>query len=168
MRVWRRSGNQIEAEDCQPALSRRPATLEQTAASMEEITGGTVRQTAESARRVTSLTTQATSGTERAAEAVNSVADTMHQIQTASGRISEITQLIDSIAFQTNILALNAAVAGRPRGRAGPGFGGGFEVRSLSHRTPVGCERNPPADRRLRQQGAEGQRAKTDSAARRP
>lgn len=51
----------------------------------------------------------------------------MHQIQTASGRISEITQLIDSIAFQTNILALNAAVEAARARRAGPGLcGGGF------------------------------------------
>ena len=145
-------------QDLSARTESQASNREQTAASMEEITG-TVRQTAESARQATSLATQATTAAERSSEAVNSVADTMHQIQTASGRISEITQLIDSIAFQTNILALNAVVEGRPRGRAGPGFAvvaSGSAQPVAPH--PVGCERNSPADRRFSQQGARGQR----------
>ncbi len=42
--------------------------------------------------------------------AVGQVVATMHGISEASRRIGDITQLIDGIAFQTNILALNAAV----------------------------------------------------------
>ena len=122
-------------QDLSARTESQASNLEQTAASMEEITG-TVRQTAESARQATSLATQATTAAERSSEAVNSVADTMHLIQTASGRISEITQLIDSIAFQTNILALNAAVEAARAGEQGRGFAVvASEVRSLSHRT---------------------------------
>ena len=111
------------------------SNLEQTAASMEQITG-TVKQTADSARRATVLATQATEVAERSSHAVDGVAVTMQQIQTASGRISEITQLIDSIAFQTNILALNAAVEAARAGEQGRGFAVvASEVRSLSHRT---------------------------------
>ena len=111
------------------------SNLEQTAASMEQITG-TVKQTAESARRAALLATQATDVAERSSQAVDGVATTMKQIQTASGRISEITQLIDSIAFQTNILALNAAVEAARAGEQGRGFAVvASEVRSLSHRT---------------------------------
>ena len=111
------------------------SNLEQTAASMEQITG-TVKQTADSARQATVLATQATEVAERSSHAVDGVAVTMQQIQTASGRISEITQLIDSIAFQTNILALNAAVEAARAGEQGRGFAVvASEVRSLSHRT---------------------------------
>ena len=122
-------------QDLSSRTEAQASNLQQTAASMEEITG-TVKQTAESARQATVLATQATQITERSSCAVDGVADTMKQIQAASGRISEITQLIDSIAFQTNILALNAAVEAARAGEQGRGFAVvASEVRSLSHRT---------------------------------
>ncbi|KRD25224.1 chemotaxis protein [Acidovorax sp. Root267] len=122
-------------QDLSSRTEAQASNLEQTAASMEQITG-TVKQTAESARQATVLATQATQVAERSSEAVDGVASTMKQIQAASGRISEITQLIDSIAFQTNILALNAAVEAARAGEQGRGFAVvASEVRSLSHRT---------------------------------
>ena len=122
-------------QDLSSRTETQASNLQQTAASMEEITG-TVKHTAESARQATVLATQATSVAERSNEAVDGVAETMKQIQTASGRIGEITQLIDSIAFQTNILALNAAVEAARAGDQGRGFAVvASEVRSLSHRT---------------------------------
>ena len=122
-------------QDLSSRTEAQASNLEQTAASMEEITG-TVKQTAESARQASDLATQATQVTERSSAAVDSVASTMQQIETASGRISEITQLIDSIAFQTNLLALNAAVEAARAGEQGRGFAVvASEVRNLSHRT---------------------------------
>jgi aerotaxis receptor len=121
--------------DLSARTESQASNLEQTAASMEEITG-TVRQTADSAQQATSLASQASTVAERSSAAVDSVADTMRQIQSSSGRIGEITQLIDSIAFQTNILALNAAVEAARAGEQGRGFAVvAAEVRSLSHRT---------------------------------
>lgn len=121
--------------DLSARTESQASNLEETAASMEQITG-TVRQTAESSRRATELASQAATVAENSSNAVNGVAETMKQIQAASGRISEITQLIDSIAFQTNILALNAAVEAARAGEQGRGFAVvASEVRSLSHRT---------------------------------
>ena len=134
MRVTAREiaeGNQ----DLSSRTESQASNLQQTAASMEEITG-TVKLTADAARQASDLATQAADVAERSSGAVDGVADTMKQIQTASGRIGEITQLIDSIAFQTNILALNAAVEAARAGEQGRGFAVvAAEVRSLSHRT---------------------------------
>ena len=122
-------------QDLSSRTEAQASNLEQTAASMEEITG-TVKQTAESARQASDLATQATQVTERSSAAVDSVASTMQQIETASGRISEITQLIDSIAFQTNLLALNAAVEAARAGEQGRGFAVvATEVRNLAQRS---------------------------------
>ena len=58
----------------------------------------------------------------RGGQVVGEVVTTMGEINQSSRRISDIIGVIDSIAFQTNILALNAAVGEPPRGRAGPGL----------------------------------------------
>ena len=126
-------------QDLSARTETQAGNLQQTAASMEEITG-TVKHTAESARQATDLATQASEVAERSSGAVDGVAATMKQIQAASGRIGEITQLIDSIAFQTNILALNAAVEARA-GDQGRGFAVvAAEVRSLSQRTQAAAK----------------------------
>ncbi|HQQ70231.1 MAG TPA: methyl-accepting chemotaxis protein [Alicycliphilus sp.] len=121
--------------DLSQRTEAQAGNLQQTAASMEQITG-TVQQTAESAQQASRLSAQTQAVTERSHRAVDEVAGTMTAIQAASQRIGEITQVIDAIAFQTNILALNAAVEAARAGEHGRGFAVvASEVRALAQRS---------------------------------
>ncbi len=121
--------------DLSARTESQASSLEQTAAAMEEITG-TVRQSADAARQATGLAAQASAAADRSHDAVDSVGQTMRDIEADSTRIGEITQVIDSIAFQTNILALNASVEAARAGEQGRGFAVvAGEVRALAQRS---------------------------------
>ncbi len=121
--------------DLSSRTEEQASALEQTASSMEELTA-TVKQNADNARQASGLALEASSTAERGGEVVGRVVKTMHGISQSSQQIAEITSVIDSIAFQTNILALNASVEAARAGEQGRGFAVvAGAVRSLASRS---------------------------------
>ncbi|MFO1230647.1 MAG: methyl-accepting chemotaxis protein [Alicycliphilus sp.] len=123
------------SNDLSARTEAQAASLEQSAAAMDEI-NSTVQNTSQLASHGVQVARETTANAERSQEAIRSVADTMQEITQSSKRIGDIIQVIESVAFQTNILALNAAVEAARAGEQGRGFAVvASEVRSLAHRT---------------------------------
>ncbi|EPB6628531.1 Tar ligand binding domain-containing protein [Salmonella enterica] len=91
--------------DLSSRTEQQAAAIEQTAASMEQLTA-TVKQNADNAHHASKLAEDASGKASRGGQMVSGVVQTMGNISTSSKKISEITAVINSIAFQTNILAL--------------------------------------------------------------
>jgi methyl-accepting chemotaxis protein len=109
--------------------------LERTDASMAEL-GEAVKHNAASTRQANQLALQASTVAVKGGEVVGQVVQTMQGINASSRKIADIIQVIDGIAFQTNILALNAAVEAARAGEQGRGFAVvASEVRSLAGRS---------------------------------
>ncbi|MEX3635843.1 Cache 3/Cache 2 fusion domain-containing protein [Paraburkholderia sp. BR14427] len=116
-------------------IATQASSLEETAASMEQITS-TVQQNADNATEANTLVTQAADAALEGGRAVERVVSTMGEIGRSSQKIAEITTVIEGIAFQTNILALNAAVEAARAGEHGKGFAVvASEVRALAQRS---------------------------------
>ncbi|WP_312042692.1 methyl-accepting chemotaxis protein [Erwinia sp.] len=121
--------------DLSSRTEQQAAALEETAASMEQLTA-TVKQNAENAHHASQLASDASGKARQGGDIVSGVVGTMNNISTSSKKIAEITNVINSIAFQTNILALNAAVEAARAGEQGRGFAVvASEVRNLAQRS---------------------------------
>ncbi|WP_332745934.1 methyl-accepting chemotaxis protein [Hydrogenophaga sp.] len=121
--------------DLSARTEQTAANLQHTAASMQQLVG-TMRQNASAASRAASLASAASEAAGSGGEAMQGMARTMERITRSSHRIAEFVDIVDSIAFQTNILALNAAVEAARAGEQGRGFAVvSTEVRTLAQRS---------------------------------
>ncbi|MBF0366452.1 MAG: hypothetical protein HQK50_12845, partial [Oligoflexia bacterium] len=96
--------------------------LTRMVASIEEITS-TVKQTASNSENATNLGKVVSQSAQNGIEISKKVTEAMSEITTSSGKISAIVKIVESISFQTSILAINAAIEAAKVGELGKGFG---------------------------------------------
>ncbi|MFA7091554.1 MAG: methyl-accepting chemotaxis protein [Arcobacteraceae bacterium] len=111
------------------------ASLEETAAALEEITS-TVISNAQNVTQMTTYSHEVSNSAKKGQELAKNTSDAMDDITLQVNQINEAISVIDQIAFQTNILSLNAAVEAATAGEAGKGFAVvAAEVRNLASRS---------------------------------
>ena len=123
------------ADDLAHRTESQAATLEETAAALEELTAS-VKSASEGAMQASDVVSEAKSNAEDSGDVVNMAISAMDEIEKSSEHITQITSVIEDIAFQTNLLALNAGVEAARAGDAGRGFAVvASEVRALAQRS---------------------------------
>lgn len=110
-------------------------SVEETASSMEQMTS-TVKNTTEHTHNAIVVAEKTEVAVHHNGTMMDQVTEKMKAINTSSAKMADIINLIDAIAFQTNILALNAAVEAARAGEHGKGFAVvASEVRLLAQKS---------------------------------
>ncbi|QVX13567.1 HAMP domain-containing protein [Pseudomonas congelans] len=134
------NSQKVETDQVATAMHEMTATVQEVARNAEEASEAAVTADRQ-ARDGERVVNEAISQIERLASAVSNSSEAMGALKQESDKIGSVLDVIKSVAEQTNLLALNAAIEAARAGEAGRGFAVvADEVRSLAQRTQKSTE----------------------------
>ncbi len=134
------NSQKVETDQVATAMHEMTATVQEVARNAEEASEAAVAADRQ-ARDGERVVNEAIAQIERLASAVGNSSEAMGALKQESDKIGSVLDVIKSVAEQTNLLALNAAIEAARAGEAGRGFAVvADEVRSLAQRTQKSTE----------------------------
>ncbi len=125
----------VSSQTLSDAAIEQASALQQITRSMQDISSQT-QTNAENATQANQFSDIARDSSQNGVRQMGEMVVAMHEISDSSKQIAKIIKTIDDIAFQTNLLSLNAAVEAARAGKHGKGFAVvAQEVRSLASRS---------------------------------